>query len=118
MYYAVCDILLKNIGESLETLFGTETAKQAVEDIAALRDETAKSVKGTINAHKTIWNEKTEEERTTATAQAITASLRHYGHRVKCPSCDSTALIQGKAAGEPKRTVDDDGISERQVMKP
>jgi hypothetical protein len=118
MFYAVCDILLKSIGESLESLFGPEQAKQAREDISALRDETAKSVKGTINAHKTVWELKTEEERSTATAQAKTASLRHYGHRVDCPSCGSTALVQGKAAGEAKRTVDEDGIAERQVMKP
>jgi hypothetical protein len=118
MFYAVCEILVKSVGESLESLFGAERAKQAREDIDALRDETAKSVKGTINAHKTIWEEKTGDERATATAQAKTASLRHYGHRVTCPSCGSTALVQGKAAGEPKRTVDDDGISERQVMKP
>jgi DNA-directed RNA polymerase subunit RPC12/RpoP len=118
MFYSVCEILLKKIGESLKSLFGLETAKRAREDIDALRDETAKVVKGSMNAHKTIWNEKTEEERETAMAQAKTASLRHYGHRVKCPSCGSTALVQGKEAGEPKRTVDDDGIVERQVMKP
>lgn len=118
MFYAVCEILLKSIGESLDALFGPETAKRAREDIDALKDETAKSVKGAINAHKTVWEQKTEEERATATAQAATASLRHYGHRVTCPSCGATALIQGKAAGEPKRSVDDDGIYERQVMKP
>jgi hypothetical protein len=118
MFFAVCEILLKSIGESLESLFGHDVAKQAREDIGALRDETAKSVKGTINAHKTVWEQKTEEERATATAQAETASLRHYGHRVTCPSCGSTALLQGKAAGEDKRTVDDDVIYERQVMKP
>jgi hypothetical protein len=118
MFYAFCDVLLKSIGESLESLFGRDTAQQAREDIDALRDETAKSVKGTINAHKTVWEQKTEEERAIATAQAKTASLRHYGHRVTCPACGSVALLQGKAAGEAKRTVDDDGIYERQVMKP
>ncbi len=118
VFYGVCEILLKSIGESLETLFGAETAKRAREDIEALRDDTAKSVKGAINAHKTVWEEKTDEDRATATSQAATASLRHYGHRVTCPSCSSTALVQGKAAGEPKRTVDEDGITERQVMKP
>jgi DNA-directed RNA polymerase subunit RPC12/RpoP len=118
MFYATCEILLKSIGESLESLFGRQTAKRAREDIDALRDDTAKSVNGTINAHKTIWEQKSEEERASATAQAKTASLRHYGHRVSCPSCGSTALLQGKPAGEPKRTVEDDGIYERRVMKP
>lgn len=117
-FYGVCDVLVKGIGESLESLFGKETARRAEEDIEALRDETATSVKGSINAHKTVWEQKTDEERATAAVQAQTASLRHYGHRVPCPACGSTALIQGKAAGEPKRSVDDDGIYERQVMKP
>ena len=52
-FYAVCEVLLASIGESLESLFGREAAAMAREDISALRDETAKSVKGTINAHKT-----------------------------------------------------------------
>lgn len=117
-FYAACEILLNSIGESLESLFGRDTAAQAREDIDALRDETAKSVNGTIKAHKTVWEQKTDEERATATAQAQTASLRHYGHRVTCPACGSIALVQGKAAGEAKRTVDEDGIYERQVTKP
>lgn len=118
MYYAVCDVLLSSIGESLEAVFGREGAATAREYIAALRDETAKAVKGTINAHKTVWDQKTDEERSIAASQAETASLRHYGHRVVCPACGSRALIQGKAAGEAKLTVDEDGIHERQVMKP
>src|SRR5437867_4510486 len=64
------------------SLFGSEVAAQAKEDIAALQDETAKSVKGTINAHKTVWEQKTDGDRATAIAQAQTASLRHYGHQI------------------------------------
>jgi hypothetical protein len=117
-FYSVCSVLLVALSEKMESLFGSEVAAQAAEDIAALRDETAKSVKGTINAHMIIWDQKTEEERAAATAQAATVSLRHYGHRVQCPACKSTALLQGKAASSPKRIVEDDGIHERQVMKP
>lgn len=118
MFYSVCGVLLTAQSESLQSLFGAVVATQAAEDIAALRDETAKSVKGTISAHKTVWEQKTDKERATATTQANTASLRHYGHRTPCPACESIALLQGKAAGIAKRTVDDDGIYERQVMKP
>jgi hypothetical protein len=118
MYYSVSAVLLAAQGETLESLFGTTVAQQALEDMAALRDDTAKAVKGTINAHKTVWEGKTNEERETAVAQALTASLRHYGHRTTCPACNSSALLQGKAAGIPRRTVEDDGICERQVMKP
>jgi len=118
MFYSVCSVLVLAIGETLESLFGKNVAAQAAEDIAALRDETAKAVKGTISAHKTVWEQKTEDERATAKSQAETASLRHYGHRIACPACGCTAMLQGKAAGVAKRTVDEDGIDERQVMKP
>ena len=86
-------------------------------DIEALKDDTAKSVKSTISAHETVWSSKSDEEKDKLKKQAESVSLRHYGHRVKCPSCSCTALVLGKAAGAPKRTVDD-GISERQMMKP
>jgi hypothetical protein len=118
MFYSVCSILLAAQTETLESLFGSDVAKQAAEDISALKDETAKSVMGTINAHKTVWDQKSDKERASADAQAQAASLRHYGHRIPCPACASVALLHGKAAGAPKRTVDDSGISERQVMKP
>ena len=117
-FYSVCSVLLPAVSQTLESLFGPEVAKEAAEDIAALRDETAKSVKGTINAHKTVWEGKSDQERATAAAQAKMTSLRQLGHRVACPACGSIALLQGKAAGVPKRTVDDEGIQERQVMKP
>ncbi len=118
MFYSVCSVLVSAIGETLESLFGRNMAVQAEEDIAALRDETAKSVKGTTNAHKTVWEQKTDDERATAKTQAETASLRHYGHRISCPACGCTAMLQGKGASVARRTVDDDGIHERQVMKP
>ena len=86
-FYSVCSVLLVAQGETLESLFGSALAAQAFEDIAALRDETAKSVKGTIHAHKTVWEQKTDDERATAIAQAETTSLRHYGHRTPCPAC-------------------------------
>lgn len=118
MFYSVCSVLLEEIGENLESLFGSEIAEQAKEDIEALQDDTAKSVKSTISAHKTVWSSKLDTEKEQLRKQAESVSLRHYGHRTECPSCSCTALVTGKAAGAPKRTVDDDGITERQLMKP
>jgi hypothetical protein len=117
-FFTVSQILANEIGESLESLFGNEVAEQAKEEISALKDDTANTVKGTITAHKTVWRDKTPEEQEQARQQADTVSLRHYGHRVNCPACGSTALLQGKAAGEAKKEVSDDGIIERQVMRP
>jgi hypothetical protein len=118
MFYSVCSVLLEAIGESLESLFGRDTAKRAREEMAALLDDTAKAVKGTISAHKTVWEQKTDDEKSVAKKQADTTALRHYGHRVACPACGNTGLVQGKAAGAAKQSVDEDGIVERQVMKP
>jgi len=117
-FFTVCQILASEIGESLESLFGRDIAEQAKEEIEAQKDDTANVVKGTISAHKTVWGDKTPEEQEQAQKQAATVSLRHYGHRVNCPACGSTALLQGKAAGEVKKEISDDGIIERQVMRP
>ncbi|OAI19827.1 MULTISPECIES: hypothetical protein [Methylomonas] len=117
-FFTVCDVLTREIGESLESLFGSEIADQAREEIEALKDENAQAVKGTIATHKTAWEGKTDEEQDQARKQASTVSLRHYGHRVNCPVCQSTGLLLGKAVGEVKREVDDDGIVEKQVMRP
>lgn len=117
-FFTVSQILANEIGESLESLFGNEVAEQAKEEISALKDDTANTVKGTIVAHRTVWGDKTPEEQEQARKQADTVSLRHYGHRVKCPACGSTALLHGKAAGEAKKEVSDNGVIEKQVMRP
>ena len=117
-FFTVSQILANEIGESLESLFGNEVAEQAKEEIEALKDDASNAVKATIAAHKTVWGDKTSEEQEQARKQAATVSLRYYGHRVNCPACGSTALLQGKAAGEAKKEVSDDGIIERQVMRP
>jgi hypothetical protein len=118
MFYAVSSVLVLLIGESLESLFGAETATRAIEEIAALQDDTAKAVRGTISAHKTVWEQKSDSDKASAQKLAETTSIRHYGHRTPCPACACTALMQGKAAGAAKRTVDEHGIVERQVMRP
>ena len=117
-FFTVSQILANEIGESLESLFGNKVAEQAKEEISALEDDTANVVKDTITAHKTVWSDKTSKEQDQAREQAATVSLRHYGHRVNCPACGSKALLQGKAAGEAKKQVSDNGIIERQVMRP
>lgn len=118
MFYWVCKVLLESSGETLSTLFGTETAAEAEIHIEALRDASAKSVKGTIHAHTVIWNEKTEEEKEQLIAQAELLSNKHRGHRVQCPACNSVALLQGSSIGVPRNEIVDDGIVEKQSMLP
>ena len=117
-FYLVCDFLLKQMGESLESLLGKENVEEAEQYIKAHKDEAAKAVKQNINAHKTIWEELTPEQQAERITQAKAASMRYWGHRVKCPSCGCPALLQGSPAGVPKTEVDDDGIVEKQRMLP
>lgn len=118
MFYSICGVLVTEIGESLDTLFGKDIASEIHVHIHALKDKSAKSVRSLIQAHKTIWDEKSEEDRTKLSKQAETLSTRQYGHRVECPSCNSVALIHGISTGSPKTIINDDSIVEEQTMLP
>ncbi len=117
-FCVLCEFLLTQMGESLDTLCGKEMADDARIHIQAFRDEAAKAVKQSINAHKTLWEELGEDERTEKENQAKNASLRYFGHRVNCPACNSVALLHGSAAGTRKKEVDGGEIVERQRMVP
>jgi hypothetical protein len=117
-FYVVCSLLLSTQGSSIEALFGSDEVKTAKILIEAVKDEAAKSVKGTINAHKTIWDDKSPEEREKLSKQAETVSLRADGHRVKCPACESTALLHGSIAGAESSIYKDGLIVVRQPMLP
>jgi hypothetical protein len=117
-FYDACDRLLSVQGSTIENLFGSEEVNTAKTLIAAVQDEAAKSVKVTINAHQTIWHEKSPEDREKLTKQAETVSLREYGHRIKCPACESNALLHGSPAGAESSTYKDGLIVVRQPMLP
>lgn len=118
MYYAVCKVLVDEIGETLESLLGKPVAEEAEQHIVALEDESAKSVQGVIHTHQQIWAEKSDDDRAKLSKQAELLSTRHHGHRVNCPACNSVALVQGDSTGAPKTTVDEEGIIEKQAMLP
>lgn len=117
-FYSVCEVLVRHLDESLESLFDEEMAEDAKLQISAFKDENAQSVKGIIKAHETIWNEKSEEEKTQLRKQAELLSTKHNGHRVTCPACNSRASLQGSSVGAPKTILDEDGITEKQSMLP
>lgn len=117
-FYVACSLLLSTQDSSIEALFGSDEVKTAETLIEAVKDEAAKSVKGTINAHKTIWEDKSPEEREKLTKQAETVSLRVYGHRITCPACESMALLHGSPAGAESSTYKDGLIVVRQPMLP
>ena len=61
-FYQTALVLLEHLDESFDSFFAAD-ADAAREMIAALEDEAAKLVKGIVNAHRTIWDEKSPEQR-------------------------------------------------------
>lgn len=117
-FYEVCSVLLAAQGSSLVDIFGDDEAKTASTLIEANKDEASKSVKSTINAHKTIWEEKPADERKKLAGHAEATASRAEGHRVKCPSCGSVALLHGSPAGAESSGYKDGVIFVRQPMLP
>lgn len=117
-FYHAAAPLLGSLNKDLVYLFGTDESKIAEELIQANRDESAKAVAGTIKAHQTVWSEKEPAECDTLKTQAETIASRKYGHRVKCPSCDTTAILHGSAIGETKQYLEEDIVVEKQTMLP
>jgi len=118
MYFLSCEVLLSFIGEDLSVLFGDEEAETAKTLITSFKDKAAKAVKGTIDEHKTVWNEKSDKEKDKLIKQAEAISTRHIGHRINCPSCGTVALLQGSPTGSPTTSIENDLIVERQSMLP
>ena len=118
MYFTSCEVLLTFINETLELLFGEDESKSAKTLIESLKDVAAKEVRGTIKAHKKVWESKAVEERKKLSQQAEILLTRHVGHRIICPSCSSIGLLHGSAVGAPVSSIENDLIVERQSMLP
>jgi hypothetical protein len=117
-FYRACIVLLKSMGHELSEFVGGEEEAVAAKLIAAVKDETAKSTKGDVNAHGKVWIAKPEEERTRLSASASAWAIKQTGHRVKCPACQSDALLKGEPVAAPHRTIKDDEITEVQEYLP
>jgi hypothetical protein len=117
-YYDAVSVLLSSYNESLQSTFGDDEAETAKTLIESYKDETGKSVHQTINAHKTVWDNKPVTEKELLKKQAEISSTRQRGHRVNCPSCDCVALLHGSAIGKPSSKIEDNLIVEKQDMLP
>lgn len=117
-FYRSCEVLGKSLGSSLEALFGDDEAEAAVKVMAAAKDAAANSVKTSINAHRTVWEGKSEQERVKLATQAEVWARRQDGHVVNCPACSSKALVYGDPITVPKKTLEDDLVTEIQTCLP
>ncbi|MDP3898827.1 MAG: hypothetical protein Q8Q62_19320, partial [Mesorhizobium sp.] len=95
-----------------------DEASVATKLIAAAKDESAKAVKGELEAHKKVWLAKADDERDALTAQAVVWATRHLGHRVDCPACNSQALVWGEPVSAPQQRLSDGEITETQEFLP
>jgi len=102
----------------LDDLVGDEEAEIAEKLIAAAMDAAAKAVEGEIKAYKTVWAGKSDDDRKKLAAQATAWARRQVGHRVECPACECNALVMGEPIAAPKKTIDEDEITEVQQYLP
>jgi len=117
-FYAACEPLTLAAGSSLPDIFGSDEADTAHVMIQAHQDEASKAVNQAIQAHRTVWGNKSEEERQRLVYQVSTWATKAAGHRVQCPSCNCVALLQGTSAGPSKTKIEDDVIVIRTPMLP
>lgn len=117
-FYQACNALLTSMDESLELLLGESEAAIANQMVSASSDESAKSIAKSINAYRTIWEDLTQSEKDTRSAQASAWATKHHGHRAECPSCKNTAVVMGTAYFAPIKSIKDDEITERQEFIP
>jgi hypothetical protein len=117
-FYQTCEILLTSMGMTLQDFVGNDEAKVAKQLIAAAVDDSAKAVKGEVEAHKKVWLAKKNDERDKLSAQAGVWATRQAGHRVECPSCASAALVSGEPVTAPVQRLNDGEITETQEYLP
>ena len=120
-FYACCDVLTAELGETLDRLFGTAEAHIAREALEKLEDETINRVTNLLATHKTKFLALSAAERKEATAKAdkLGRELSHQKHhRVSCPACGCVATVQGDTLGSENISYEDDKIIVRQAVSP
>ncbi|ARO98230.1 hypothetical protein K08M3_12870 [Vibrio alginolyticus] len=117
-FYQSCDVLLRSMEKTLDDF--VSDSKNAESLIKSLSDDAAKSVKQDISAHSKVWSNKLEHEKNESELQATAWATRQTGHRVKCPSCNTVALLHGSPVGAVATEIneEDDEVIQRQTMLP
>lgn len=122
-FYAGCKALVAPLGETLQALLGEEEATEAEHVLATAEKAVLGRVKERIARYRTVFHDRDEAEKQGATSKAAEAAelLAHKRHhKVDCPACSSTALLQGDALGGSRVSHDEDQaeIVVRQAVAP
>ncbi|WP_315813724.1 hypothetical protein [Bradyrhizobium sp. SZCCHNR2028] len=118
LFYKTCTFLTKDLSITLADIFGDDEAETAEKLIIAFKDDAAKAVKATINAHATVWKQKSESDQKKAIDISAVWATKHAGHRVKCPACQADAIVSGDAISSPRKSIIGDIITEKQEYLP
>jgi predicted RNA-binding Zn-ribbon protein involved in translation (DUF1610 family) len=120
-FYRICRALTKAMGESLESLFGTDEAKVAEQILEDTQTEVRQRVENTIAAHRKVFEAKLQADRKAAAENAEKEGARlafERHHRVKCPACGSVATVQGEPFGREIVTHEEGNIKVQQPVSP
>ncbi len=115
-FYQTCKLLLESMGKSLGDFVKDGENVQAM--IGSLEYAVAESVTQDISIHSNAWMNKSDHEQETAVLQATAWATRQSGHRIKCPSCSSSSLLQGSPIGTVSTKVNDVEVVQKQTMLP
>lgn len=120
-FYKCCKVLAEYLGETLETIFDIEEAKAANLIITETENKIIEKTKSLIAAHLKVFEAKSEDEINKLRAESEKQSeiLSHKEHhKVKCPSCNSIATVQGDVYGKDQVEHADGEIILRQTVLP
>ncbi|MCW3177871.1 MULTISPECIES: hypothetical protein [Acinetobacter] len=117
-YYQATDILLKSMHKDIKDIFNNPSYVESL--ITSLKDEAAKLVKKDIDAFSQVWSSKSDEEKEKLKLQATAWAIKQIGHRVECPSCKLTAILQGSPIGNVTTDINEDAdeVIQYQFMSP
>jgi hypothetical protein len=120
-FFRCCKVLAEHQDESLKSLFGEDESKVAEEILGKVESDVISHVKSSIAAHARVFETKDADERVKLAeiAQIDSDKLSHKGHhRVKCPSCQCTATVQGATYGGERLEHKDGMIIVRESVVP
>jgi len=120
-FYKLCKTLAEFQEETLESLLGEDIKKEAETILSEMHEEVLSKTNSAIAAHKRVFDSKPADTQKILKdeAEKSALSLTNKGHhRVKCPSCSSTATVTGEPSGLIKTEHVEGGILEKQTMLP
>ncbi len=121
-FYQACQVLGASIGETLETLFGREIAKEANDIMIQDAENIRKTVLDRISARKKTYLDDVENRpdeieklKSISEKDVIEKTYRGY-HRVECPCCGSNALIYGKEPMSGHESIEGEEVVVRKAV--